>query len=1072
MFGLMGMSAAFAQVSTATLSGTITDSSGSVVPHVKVTIRNTDTNAVRALESDDQGRYNAPDLPVGNYEMEATLTGFQTFIQKGIQLTVGEAVVANVALQVGTAQQTVEVTADVQGVQTTTSDLGSLVDQHQMRDLPLNGRNYNQLILMAPGVSSYSAPGVGNQPLFSVAGLRPEGQSILLDGTNVLGWFNQGGGNATAGSSLGIDAIAEFQVLTNTYGAQYGGSGAIINQVTKSGTNSLHGSVYEFLRNSALDARNYFDPPGSVPPFRRNQFGGTLGGPLKKDKLFFFANYEGLRQGLANTITAFVPDSNARNGFLPCAIAGPAYTCNPSTQLAAVPFSPFVQNSLFPLYPAANGPEVLSNGGPSGVAEYIWSPGLPTNEDFFVGRIDYNFSDSHSFFVRYLFDNAASTVASTVPGFPTDNSSRNQFITLADRKIFSPTFINVVNFSFTRNSFTTVPGETPPAALEYLPGRPAGTLSSALSPLGDSIIIPALYRPNRFTISDGIDWTRGAHAMHFGFEVRRSQLNGELNVFLNGEYIFTSLPALMAGTPVAIIMTPPGQTDSSREFRETGLTPYFQDDWKVTRRLTLNLGLRYSYMTDPTEVHGEMSLAYPLLTATGFSEVPRAFQHNPSTLNFDPRFGFAWDIFGDQKTSLRGGYGIFHDVISQRVYAQAFFIAPPYNIVSQGGPAVTFPHPTGLETASPLPLGANNWSIDSTPYAEEYNLNIQRELPGDAILTVGYVGSHGLHLLGDRDFNACNPISPGGSVRPIVLVPSTCSLGRPNNNLSTFPTIFADYISNYNSLQASVTKRWKRGIDFFASYTYSKALDDASAAYGMDAAGYSGTTENPLNLRQDYGPASFDLRHNFISNLLYRFPFQGNRWVEGWQLSVIGTAHTGEPYTVQENFDWPQTGDSSAVSRPDEISNPNAPGSVSGNPGCVAPVSVHTPTAWFNPCAFALQPIGTFGNEGRNSLTGPGFTDFDFALIKDTRVRRISDSFDVQFRAEFFNIFNHANFALPGPTSGGTTIFTGASCTPPALGSPCSGGAQPVGVFSPSSPVITSTLNSSRQIQFGVKLTF
>ncbi len=578
----------YGQAATAAISGRVTDSSGAAVPGALLTIKNAATSATQTVNTDDQGRYTVADLPIGPYDVTVSKTGFQNSARTGLTLTVGSAPVLDFQMTVGQASETVSVSAEVSQVETTTSAISSLVNQTQMRELPLNGRDFEQLILLAPGVSSYPAGGssalTSVAPAYSISGTRPEGYANMLDGEDMLNWWQRNAGGNVTGTSLGIEAIAEFQTLTGTFGAQYGGNGGAINAVSKSGTNDIHGSAYEFFRNSALDARSFFDG-AAPPPFRKNQFGVSLGGPIKKNKVFFFVNYEGIRQILDTTYVNFVPSPALRQGV----VSGVQYPVHPASA------------AMLALYPM---PQYLLPNNPNvGVYNYVGAQTSP--ENFFLGRVDWNISDKDSFFGRYQIDYGNRTTYGGFGLWPTYDVTHNNFLTLGERHVFSPTLINQFSASVSR----PLSSETQPTlhdALQiFTPARQDVyvAMPNGLSPLGSAFIDPFQYLETKFTARDDLNWVKGAHTISMGIGVRRDRLNFFADTYMNGFYIFTSLPSFLAGNPFEFTGAPNGGTDAYRGMRTIMLTPYIQDDWKVSNRLTINVGLRYEWESNPVEVN-------------------------------------------------------------------------------------------------------------------------------------------------------------------------------------------------------------------------------------------------------------------------------------------------------------------------------------------------------------------------------------------------------------------------------------------------------------------------------------
>ncbi len=1017
-----------AQGTTATILGTVTDSSGAAVPGAAIQVRNVGTAITQSVASDEQGRFRVPDLSLGDYEVQAAKMGFQTVVHKGITLTVGSQSVIDFSLPVGQAQQTVTVEGQVTQVDTTNAAVGALVDQRQMRELPLNGRNFEQLIQLAPGMQLVTsvAPNArqGAAKSFSAAGARPEQQAVLLDDENMENFYKRGFGTVT-GSSLGVEAIAEFQTLTNTYGAQFGGNGVVINSVSKSGTNAFHGSAYDFLRNSALDARNFFDPH-SLPAFRKNQFGGSVGGPVKKDKAFFFANYEGIQQLLGETKIAMVPACNVSGT---CTITA----TNSATAQAIA--------QTLALYPT---PTTILSGG---IGELTEVANQITHENYFLGRFDYALSEKDSFFLRYLIDKQHflepfPSSGSLLPLWPETDTGNNQFSTFEWKRIISPTLLNTARLSFSRPGTTQASASTTPA-LQFFPGtgRPDAFVGiTGLTSLGVSTFDPSAQVQNKFTEADDLLWTHGAHTTRFGVSILRLDSNVYYPYRSGSSWSFQSLSNFLAGTALSVVGTPVGaQYYPNRQYRETDPTPYVQDDWKVTSKLALNLGLRWDFTTNAVDAHNAFYAVTDFVTGTGFVNVPHATRSNPSWRNWDPRFGFAYDVFADHKTSVRGGFGITHSPIFPGNYNSSYTGAPPWNSFQQNSP--TYPVPFSTLTPSlPTESPGWNWYNDRTPYLIQYNLNVQREISEGTVLSVGYVGSHGVDLLTEQEQNPVIPTIDSNGVYHFGSLVNGKVVGNPRQdpNLSVFPEAVPGTTSRYNSLQTSLNRRFTRNVQAQLAYTYSKCIDDGGSPVGSLNGGNSPASyENPYVRAIDRGLCNFNTTHALRVNGLVALPFHGNRLVEGWQLSGIVTANTGLPFTVSTGFD--QVGYAgSGTPRPNL------------NPGFSPNPAVGNVNEWFNPAAFSLQPVGTLGNLGRDTVIGPGIVDADLALLKNTKVR---ESVNIQFRWEVFNIFNHPNFGLPG-----ANMFTAGT----------NGGGNP----NPTAGQITTTVTSSRQMQFGLKLIF
>ncbi len=1067
-FGFVATDVAVAQVGTGSVSGTVTDASGGIVAGASITVKNTQTGAVTPVTANEQGRYVAPDLVVGTYDIQAQMKGFQTQVHSGVVLAVGSNAVVDFSLVVGQVTETVTVEGATTQVETTSAAISALVAPQQMQDLPLNGRDFEQLILLAPGVQSVTTGAqssfYGREPSYSIAGSRPEGQELLLDGANIQGFWNHGAGNSIIGTSLGVEAIGQFQVLTNSYSARFGGSGSVMNATTRSGTNDFHGSVYDFLRNNVFDARDYFNTTASPQnPFRQNQFGGALGGPVIKDKLFFFVNYEGIRRLLGETFLPSVPDAEARLGNLPDCVVNPGLTCGQHT-LDPLPLNPASQ-AIMALYPTG-GTEIPLAGtqglcgsptcGPSGLDQITVNGISPANEDYVNTRWDYILSSKNTIFARYVFDNGSLLDPSVSPVglYPEESKGRNQYATIGDKNIFSSNLINDARFSFTRTNMRAfVTAEHP--ALQFFSfygeNRQDGTvtISGGPTPVGPSAFTPDFEIQNTISIADDVFWTHGNHTFEIGVEFRRLQSPLENGFFSDQGWSFPSYASFVEGQevsatapPITLLGALPGRDNSYRNFRESDLFPYIQDTWKVLRTVTLNLGLRYEFISDPTETHNELCafIDPSSPSTTGCTPVSHAFQSNPSLKSLDPRVGVAWDPFKDHKTSIRGGAGVFHDPIQVRNYHPAFIFAGPF----QTGVSLCF---FGAPCSYPTPFQgifqpiatigeALEYDPQVTPFVLQYNFGVQREIFKNTVLSISYVGSRGYNLMVQNDLNPeiptivdGQPTFPDGPPAFPGGPPTTPP--RENPNLGGIAFNKPDGPSWYNSLQMYLTHNFGKNLQFQASYTYSKCIDYGSVAFGLEA-GNSGqqAQSDPYDLARDKGVCDFDVRHNLVANSIYTLPFRGNAFVEGWRFGGILTARSGTPFSIQDGIDQANLND--PAGQPGE--RPNLVSGFSNDP-IVGKVG-----EWFNPSAFALQPFGTLGDLGRNTLFGPKLVDLDLSLSKVTPIK---ENMNIEFRAEAFNIFNHPNFALPV-----------AVLTSPQVGQ------------------ILGTVGTSRQLQLALKFNF
>ena len=732
---LFGAKLVSAQAVTGNISGTVTDASGGVIAGANIQVKNTGTGVTQTTTSNSQGRYNVPDLTVGTYDVQAASSGFQTVVHASVNVTVGSQLTIDFPLPVGQAQQTVTVETSVAQVETQSTAISSLISPQQMVDLPLNGRNFEQLLNLAPGVTPAGAGTTtlyGNGPGFSIAGARTEGEQFLLDDTNMSDFWNHQAGSQVLGTSLGIEAIQEFSLLTNTYSAQFGGNGAVMNAASRSGTNDFHGSAYEFLRNSTLDSRSYFETASDLNklPFRRNQFGGSLGGPVKKNKLFFFGNYEGFRQALAQPVSNVgFPEPYVASGELPCSVQAPANASCPAGASGTPgsgtnPILPIPEaigsgatgqtaaaasavNGILGLYSKFAPPPAAGAVDQGGYYFGTTSATEDSREDYVLGRVDYTLSSKDSIFGRYVFDRAYNLSPLTgffgaaLPQWPEVDHSKNQFFTAEERHIFSSNVVNNLRFMFIRTYESSFSTSTLSAASDPLNLNPSRFPEDAfVSPdlfsvggVGSNQFVSDAIAQNKFGVGDDVAWNHGAHTFTFGADILRVQSNVNAPFEFGGDYIFLSLQNFLQGVPFLGYAVPnsPFSDNPFRYFREIDIDPYINDSWKVNSRLTLNLGLRYEYGTNPS--------GWPLYTVPdtpfgdgSFAHVNHVFQSSPNQKNIDPRIGLAWSPFGDQKTSVRAGYGIFHDPVAPRTYASAYYFDPPFNYHQFAPGTMTFPN--------------------------------------------------------------------------------------------------------------------------------------------------------------------------------------------------------------------------------------------------------------------------------------------------------------------------------------------------------------------------------------------
>ncbi|MGI8743281.1 MAG: TonB-dependent receptor domain-containing protein [Bryobacteraceae bacterium] len=1028
-----------AQVEGGTLSGTVKDSSGAVIAAATVVITNSETNVARTLAVNNDGFYSAPNLLPGTYQVTASGTGFKTVVRSGLTLTVGANLVIDMELPVGEISEKVQVTAEAPEVSQSSSSLDYTVNATTVRELPLNGRDWTLLATLQPGVTTVSQSplsisnqranrGLGTQ--LTVGGNRPQQNNYRLDGISINDYSN-GGPGSILGVVLGVESIQEFSVLTNDAPAGYGRTaGGVINAMTRSGTNDLHGSAYEFLRNSALDARNFFDPR-NVPPFRRNQFGADAGWHLIKDRTFIFGDYEGIRQGLGTTQPIVVPSPNARNGQL---ASGQTVVVDPKVR-------PYLA-----LYPLPNG----AITGDTGV--FNLATQQTTREDFFTTRVDHRISSKDSLFGTYMFDDGNTTSPDSFNAKVVATFSRRQAAILEATHIFSPVLLNSLRFGFSRvvsDAPKTVSAINPLAAdtsLGFLPGVPVGLIN--VTPLtnfagGLGAVGEYAFHYNSLQLYDDAFLTKGTHAFKFGVSIERLRDNKIGKANPTGQFIFGSISDFLTNKPTSF-NSPVGGVITPRGIRDTIVGLYFQDDWRVTSNLTVNLGLRYETASVPSEVNGKLS-NLASLTDT----VPRLgspYFSNPTRLNFEPRVGFAWDPFRTGKTSVRGGFGIYDGLPLPYLFELTSILSAPFFVSGNIANPPQGSFPTG---AFPL-LNAQTLRyayIDSHPprnYVLQWNFNIQREIALNTTVLLGYAGSRGVHLpIYINDFDMVLPTAtPQGYVWPSPAGSGT----RLNPNVGQISGTLWNGDSTYHSLQAQVTRRLSKGLQGGVSYTWAKNIDSGSSALTSDTFANS-TRRLFFDAKEGRGPADFDIRHNLTVNLIWQVPGPKSgpgvlRWAaNGWQWGGIYHASTGIPFTPLIGGDPVGMKSQDAFDRPDRLTGSGCEGSLV-NPG--------NQTHYIKTECFAFpSPVTRLGNAGRNIVTGPALSNLDTSLFKNNRITKISETFNVQFRAEFFNILNHANFA---PPLRNLSLFS-------AGGSAIS-----------SAGLIDSTLTTSRQIQFGLKV--
>jgi hypothetical protein len=1020
---------ALAQVSTATLQGTAKDQTGALLPGVTITVIHKDTGSARNIVTDHAGRYVAPLLPIGAYEVRGELAGFQRAVRSGITLTVGMQAVVDLVLQVGAVQEEVIVSGEATPVDVSSSGVSALVDSKTMRELPLNGRNFVQLAQLQPGVTGSqrirsgtpASDGAGMK--INANGARDDANSFLLDGQDTQDVFNSTPSSG-GGETLGVDSLAEFEVKTANFSAEYNkAAGAVINAVTKSGTNDFHGSVFGFLRNDNLDAANFFDNAFATgkAEFRRNQFGATAGGPLIRNKTFYFGSYEAIREAQGAALQFNVPSETARQGLL----------LNPATgQLEQVGVAASVQPFLDLFFLRPNGRDFGD-----GRAERFENRTNVKNEDFFVVKVDQNLSSTDSFFVRYSFDDGRLNQP-VGPIFALERPSRNQFFSIQETRTFSPTVLLTSKFGFNRSVLAELdaPLVGIPDSLFFVPqAGEAGILTvGGLNAPGNSALRPRTFVQNVFEYGGTMSVIRGPHVLKFGATIQRYQANLSAFGANKGTFTFSTLRDFLLARP-ANFVGPSRAADFVRGVRQSLFGFFIQDDHKWRPRLTLNYGLRYEFVTVPTEVNGKLSNLRDLLAPEVTIGDP--FFKNPSLRNFAPRVGFAWDVFGNGSTSVRSGFGIFHQQLLPNQY-RAALNNPPF---SGSSFLLSPPFPNAFALAADRPGNINSFDFfPEQPATYQWNLTIERQITGRLVTSVGYVGTRGLHLPrsnGAQDKNTAIPeiLADGRK----FFAPG---LTRRNRNFAQIFNSLLDGNSFYHGLQVQVRRRSAAGLQFQASYTLAKSIDEGSGVFGTNFLG-SGGPPDPFDHLSERGPSAFDARHTFVGNFLFPLPFKVNNpgigaILNGWQLNGILNLSSAFPFSVFASGAADRDRDLSTTNiRPDLVGGRNS------NP------ILGDPRNWFDATAFALPQPGFYGNLGRNTLRGDAFQNLDFGLQKNTFV--FQEKVAVQFRAEMFNAFNHPNFQIPSTT----IIFVGNNATPLA-----------------DSGRVTATTNAARQIQFSMKL--
>jgi hypothetical protein len=1049
---VVGGSPAFSQVAGGTIQGTIADVSGAVIPDVQVAIKSAATGVVTKVATNGDGFYAAPNLVPGKYEISAQAAGFSTAIAKDVAVTVGAQLQVNLTLKAGAVAESVLVTAAAPAVELASSTMRNVVDSMTVEELPLNGRDWTQLATLETGVAAIhtqvgltTGPDRGNRGFGSqltISGGRPEQNNYRLDGVSINDYSN-GAPGSVLGSNLGVDAVEEFSVLTSNYSAEYGRtSGGVINAVTKSGTDSFHGTGYEFLRNSALDAKNYFDPL-IKPPFRRNQFGASGGGPLVKEKTFIFADYEGVREstGISQPITV------------------------PSLADLSGPIDPKVRPFLkfFPLSTDPNNPNTFTT-----VVNQV------INEDYFTVRLDHKLSSADNLVATYVYDNAAETQPDSLNVVLTGNSTKRHIATAEDTHTFSPTVLNTVRLGFSRvaafsgQQVSAINPLATDTSLGAVPGRSApgivigGGIVSFPGGLGASPNYR--FNWNSFQLYDDAFITKGIHFIKVGFATEHIQDNILASSDANGVVRFNSLSDFLANRPHEFDAAFPGSI-RERQIRQHLYGGYIQDDIRLKPNFTVNAGLRYEMTTVPTDVHGLLStLINPATDAQPHTGDP--FFSNPTLHNFEPRVGFAWDPFKSGRTSLRGGFGMFDVLPLPYLYELLVPLSSPFYQLGAGSSLTPGSFPDGLFPQIAAPNQLRQAYIEPKPkrnYVMQWNINVQREIVKDVTGMIAYVGSRAVHqAFRSDDINTTVPSNPN-SLTPTF--PGVDSNGNPlgtlmNPNAGQISAVTFGGDAHYNALQAKLTARVGQKFQAQASYTWGKSIDTGSATVGGDTFLNSISSLPIFNPALRRGLSDYNVTHNLVVsyNWVLPSPQQGalRSILGGWQVGGVAQFSSGTPFTPNIAGDPLGLASTDPWDFPDRVA------------GCNDLVNPGNVQAYINTSCFAAPtPYNRRGNLGRNALIGPPLKNLDFSLFKNIPVKRLSETFNIQVRVEIFNILNHPNFA---PPINHASIFQQDGNDPTLIDRLTTCPAKPPATSCDGAGMLDTTTTTSRQIQFGLKV--
>ncbi|MBI2822024.1 MAG: TonB-dependent receptor [Acidobacteria bacterium] len=1052
-----------AQTPPANIYGRVQSMDGSPLPGTTVVAAPVASGRRHATHTDARGEFHISDLAAGLYELRVSLVGFRSRSEPPVELAPGQSLARDFVLESEAEGAKGAETAEKSppepepaGVAGARAAAGAArINERQLAGLPLNGRSYSQLATLEAGITDPSAAsgsrGVSGGGL-TVSGGRSSSNLFLLDGTNMT---DLGGGapSSAAGVQLGSDALYQVQVFANRYGAEYGlNSGGVLNSITRSGGDQFHGTFFEFLRNSKLDARNFFDydpqnpfKRSEPPPFKRNQFGFTLSGPILKEKTFFMASYEGLRDRLSTTDLSYFPDERARRGEI----------TDESGRLVRFPVDPLVKPYL-DLYPIPNDIR-LSRGVGRNFAPVF----LPTDENFLTARVDQKISDRDSLFVRYTADRATSQNEGATYLFKTESKSRQQYLTVAGSHIFDLSMIAAYQFGYTRSVSRTdnISLIDVPPSLFFVPGatRFGQIQVPGISALGPGANIPSAQEMDSFQVANDLVVQKGAHALKFGFQVQRYRWDVFSSWNEGGVWSFNSLENFLSagGKPGTSLMVAIPGSDNRHDFRQTYAGFYVQDEYDVNPGLQLSLGLRYELATKFADRLNRIVFLPDLVRDTEV-QIGSFTKDNPSLRSFAPRIGITWAPWSSRSTLFSWGFGIYYDQVVGKVATQRKSSYPFYNIGVNPNFDAGNIFPRALEAVEGIPFQVQvlDYLHMRTPAVYRYNFSIQQELAGGWRVQAAYVGARGNHLIRRYEAN----LYPVLETRPDGSLFFPPDSGPINPAFGAISMISGDAQSFYNGLQVSANKRLSQGLSMQANYTFSKSVDDNSTGPNGNFGQY------PLMRTLDRGLSDFDIRHRLALSYFYTLPFQGGhgRWTSGllstllgrWRVGGIANFRSGVPFTPTVSLRY--EGHLFEASRPNLAPGraKNPVGGVSSGCGRIAPgEKLAAPDLYFDPCAFEAPPPGTMGNLGRNTVIAPSIYSFDISLQKEFVLdgRR-----SLQFRADIFNLPNHTNFG--GSRGSSIVIFSGQS-----------GGVARRGA---TAGRIGTTATTSRQIQFALRFSF